>query len=260
MKSIITLFVLSLLVVLTSCDGVSLSRNDSYYSESNSIGGSLSSFAINGNSLYTINDGQLVTYDISDPTNGITKSGTVLKDKSNYAIYGLETIYPYGNHLFLGASDGMYIVDVSTPSAPKFISKFEHVVSCDPVVVQDSIAYVTLRGGNRCGQKGNELQVFDISDINNPTAPISSYTQFEAPYGLGVDGDNLFVCDNGSLKVFDCSDPYNVNIIESFSSDDIYAFDVIPYNNVLIVLGDGQLNQYAYSTGSLSLLSSISSK
>ncbi len=50
--------------------------------------------------------------------------------------------------MFLGSTNGMYIYDISAPDTPKYVSELQHVTSCDPVVVDDKYAYVTLRGGN----------------------------------------------------------------------------------------------------------------
>ena len=260
MKQFITYFGLSLLLLLSSCDDVSISRSDdalgSSSSENISVGGSLASFAIGGNTLFTINDGKLVSYDISDVAQGISVESAYVKDEYNIKITNLETIFPYGDHLFLGANDGMYIIDVSSPSSPVFISRYEHVQSCDPVVVQNDIAYVTLREGNDCWQEVNELQVIDISDLSQPK-PIKTYPM-ESPYGLGVSGDMLFICDNNKLKVFDCKDPLNVSLIESFP--DVSAIDVIPDDSILMVLGNGELNQFNYKVGHLTHLSTISNQ
>lgn len=247
------------LLLLSSCDDVSLSRSDGgygYYDGGTSIGGSLASFAIGGNTLFAISDGQLVSYDISDASRGISVESAYVKDNYSRKITNLETIFPYGDHLFLGATDGMYIIDVTTPSSPTFVSRYEHVESCDPVVVQGSIAYVTLREGNRCWQDVNELQVIDISDLSQPKE-LKTY-QMESPYGLGVSGDMLFICDNNKLKVYDCKDPMNLDLIESYQ--DISATDVIPFDSVLMVLGNAELNQYSYSVGSLTHLSTISNQ
>ncbi|MDA3853796.1 MAG: hypothetical protein PF444_06100 [Bacteroidales bacterium] len=259
MKQTIIYVGLSLMLLLSSCSEVTLSRADStsdygYYGET-SKSGSLASFAISGNSLYTLNDGQLETYDISAPDQGIRKiNGVVTKNGS--PLYNLETIFPYRGYLCLGATDGMYIIDVSDPSQPKYISQYEHVVSCDPVVVQGDYAYVTLRGGNRCGQNLNQLQVIDISDVYHPT--MVETLEMDSPYGLGVDGDFLFVCDAGNLKVIDNSNPLELALKEVFL--DISAIDVIPYDSVLMVLGEGALNQYSYRVGQLTQLSSITNQ
>jgi hypothetical protein len=119
-----------------------------------------------------------------------------------------------------------------------------HVVGCDPVVVQGDYAYVTIRGGNACGQ---DLSLLDVVDISNPAQPrlMASY-RMHSPYGLGIDGDVLFVCDEG-LKVFDAADPLKIKEKQLAHFTGIGGFDVIPYGNILLVIGDDGLYQYDYS-------------
>lgn len=263
MKHITTYFLMLSLLLFAACDNVAITRNDSSYDYSynagQSIGGSLASFAISGDYLYTISEGMLVSYDISAPENAITVSQAYVKDSKGYPIDNLETIFPYKAYLCFGATDGMYIIDVSDPSMPQYVSKYDHVLSCDPVVVQNDIAYVTMHDGNLCGQRVNELHVVDISDVYAPKA-LATYPM-ERPYGLGIDGDMLFVCDDEKLKIFNANDPENIYQIEVF--DDLTAVDVIPFDTVLIVLGNGELNQFSYTpgeapySGSLSKLSTL---
>ena len=260
MKNLYIYFSLFALLLFNACEDVSVSRDSNYEYGGSSVstGGSLASFVIQGNSLYTINKSKLVTYDISNPSQSIPRHLSTITNKYGNTIWDIETIFPYGDHIFLGASDGMHIVDVSTPESPKYVSKYEHVYSCDPVVVQNDIAYVTLRTGTRCGHNINALEVIDISDVENPKQ-IKSYNM-DSPYGLGVDGNNLFVCDDGSLKVLDCTDPNSITLQQEFEREEIYALDVIPNNGNLLVLGSGKLNQYSYTSSQLTLLSSITNK
>lgn len=260
MKTFFTYLVMLALVLLYACDDVSVSRDSNYYYDNGGVatGGSLASFVIQGNSLYTINNSQLVTYDISNPSESIPRRLSSISNEYGSTIWNLETIYPYGDHLFLGANDAMYIVNVSNPAAPTFVSKYEHVYSCDPVVVQNDIAYVSLRNGTRCWHDINALEVIDISDLENPQL-IKSYNM-EAPYGLGIFENSLFLCDAGKLKVLDCTDPYNISVTQVFDREEIYALDVIPNGGTPIILGEGKLNQYAFENNQLRLLSSITNK
>ena len=109
-------------------------------------------------------------------------------------------------YLYLGSTNGMYIYSLSNPSNPVYISEFVHWEGCDPVVVDGDYAYLTLRGGNLCGQEESVLEVIDVSNKSNPQL-VESYT-LENPYGLGIKEDLLFVCDGtAGLKVFDKSNP-----------------------------------------------------
>ena len=74
------------------------------------------------------------------------------------------------------------------------------------------------------------------------------------PRGLGVDGNLLFLCDDG-LKVYDISNVYDIDRLYHFS--DIDAYDVIPDDDLLIMTGSDGLYQYSYIDGSVSLLSTI---
>ena len=60
---------------------------------------------------------------------------------------------------------------------------FNHARSCDPVVVDDTLAYITLRTGTNCGGNLNVLDVVNIKNINKPVT-VMSYAMTN-PHGLG---------------------------------------------------------------------------
>lgn len=213
--------------------------------------GSMARFMIYENTLFTLNSTwSLALFDISDP-NLITKNGTF-----NVG-WGMETLFVHNTQLFIGARNGMYIYDINNPFSPQLLSQYDHFMSCDPVVVDDNYAYITLRAGNFCGQNTSQLDVVDLSDLSTPTL-VKSYGM-ENPYGLGIDGDLLFVCDGTSgLKIYDASDPLNIgsNLLKTYT--DITPYDVIPLGNILIAVGTEGLFQYDYSDiNNIELLSKI---
>ena len=66
------------------------------------------------------------------------------------------------------------------------------------------------------------------------------------PYGLGLDNGMLFVCDGKSgLKVYDITNTPTLSLKYHYSS--LNAFDVIPDNNLLILIGSTGVYQYDYS-------------
>ena len=73
------------------------------------------------------------------------------------------------------------------------------------------------------------------------------------PLGLGIDGDILFLCDDG-LKVYDVSDVQNIVLLNHF---DISAFDVIPLGEILLVVADDGLYQYKYSGDEIEFVSKL---
>jgi hypothetical protein len=79
----------------------------------------------------------------------------------------------------------------------------------------------------------------------------------QEPYGLGIDNKTLFVCDGSAgLKVYNAEDPNNLVKVAWFSG--VNAFDVIPYNGLLMMIGTGGLYEYRYNGPSdITLLSQI---
>lgn len=215
------------------------------------MSGSMARMNIVGDYLYGIDYWEMSIFDLSD-----IQSPT---EAANVTVgWGIETIFPYEDNLFIGAADGMYIFDNSNPLAPSFMSKFNHARACDPVVVQDDIAFVTLRDGTECDGFANQLDVVDISNLSNPTLLYSH--QMQNPHGLGVNGDALFICEGEhGLKLFDKSDLSKIgNHLKNWVKD-IHAYDVIPLDGgLLIMIGEDGLYQFDYSDPSkIKLLSVI---
>lgn len=199
-------------------------------------GGSLARFKIVNDFLYAVDNHFINVFDITELDNPL-EMGDV------YAGFDIETIFNRGDHLFLGSMRGMYIYDISIPAQPEFISEFQHGTACDPVVVDGDYAYVTLRGGNNCGALESGLFIVDISDIRNPRLEVNY--PMDEPYGLGVHGNQLYVCDGASgLKVFDKTDILDLKSLNHYK--DVRAFDVIPLEEVLLLIGEGRLSQYEY--------------
>ncbi len=214
------------------------------------IGGSMATFTIYDDFLYAIDQSELILADIS------TESEPALHSKFHVG-WGIETLFPYGDKLFIGANDGMYIYDNAEPANPVLLSKYQHVSSCDPVVVQGNYAYVTLRSGTQCAGFTNQLEVINISNLHNPQIE-ATYPMFN-PHGLGVDGEALFVCDGtAGLKIYNASDIMTIdeNMLKQYSN--IHALDVIPFNDVLMMIGEQGLYQYDYKDiNDIKFLSSI---
>ncbi|MCG8307881.1 MAG: hypothetical protein MI975_10865 [Cytophagales bacterium] len=219
---------------------------------STGIGGSMARFTIMKNHLYSISNSNMQVFDITNLDEPVPGANLNIG-------WGIETIFPYKDNLFIGSQSGMIIYDNTDPDLPTHLSTFSHIVSCDPVVVEDDLAYVTLRGGTGCRNNfTNQLDVIDISDLKNPkllvTHPMTN------PHGLGIDNGILFLCEGkAGLKVFDASDIYKIpkNLLAYYG--DMDAFDVIPYNNNLIMIGNDGLYQFDYSDPeNIKLLSSIS--
>ncbi len=210
-------------------------------------GGSLARFQIVDNHLYTVGSYSMSIFNIQNLNNPTYET-------TQYAGWNIETMFAADNYLYLGSTNGMYIYDLVNPSEPGYVSEFTHWEGCDPVVVDGDYAYLTLRGGNACGQLESVLEVIDISDKSNPTLA-ERYT-LENPYGLGIKQNMLFVCDGtAGLKLFSRNTPTDLSLVKTI--ENAQATDVIPLEDKLLMIGDNTLYQYKYLENNISFLSSF---
>jgi hypothetical protein len=204
------------------------------------IGGSYAKFQLNDNALYTTDSSQLNVFNISEPAE-------TFFDKSVGMYFWLgggqfETLFKQKDFLFVGATNGMYVVDATDEFNPVFVSGFSHATACDPVVVSGNTAYITVRGGNTCGAIEDQVNVIDITDMANPT--LTSTFLLDGPYGLGHRNNVLYVgCGANGLKVFDATNPAALELENTYADN---VTDVIPLSTHLIAVGDNKIIQYSY--------------
>jgi hypothetical protein len=204
------------------------------------VGGSMARFMLNEQYLYVIAvPSRLKTVDVASVSQmSIIDSVDVPRN--------METLFRLGDNLFVGTTTGLLIFDLVNPQKPNQISSYDHLTACDPVVVDGQYAYVTLRTGTMCTNGQNLLEVIDISSVNNPFL-VKSYPMFN-PHGLGVDGNLLFVSDGAAgLKIYDKTDPLEIITHQVAHYPDFDTYDVIPLNDILMLVGEGGIYQYDYS-------------
>lgn len=203
------------------------------------IGGSMARFTILDDFLFALDGSNIQSIDLEDAINPVQKGTASIS-------WDMETIFPHEDKLFVGSSSGMYIIDASSPANLDWISTYSHVRSCDPVVVDGNYAYVTLRSGTTCQGFTNQLEVINIANLNSPT--LEKVYQMTNPHGLGIDNKTLFLCDGSDgLKVFDIADRMKIdeNLLAHYPNFD--AYDVIPFNNILMLIGADGIFQFDYS-------------
>ena len=229
--------------VLAMSADASFANNNLSAAPSIGIGGSMARFTIVGDYLYTVDDYLMHVFDIISPENPVASNTVDLG-------WGIETIFPFKSNLFIGSRSGMSIYNIDNPSQPEFMSTVQHITTCDPVVANDEYAFVTLRSDNAnnwCGNTlTNQLDVIDITDVAN--ANLLHVYNMTGPYGLGLDGNTLFVTEgDDGLKIFDVSDIAQIdkNMIQHLQG--FNAYDVIPFNGTLILTGNDGLYQFDYS-------------
>jgi hypothetical protein len=218
--------------------GIALDFSSASASASTGVAGSMARMAMIKDYLYVISESHSL---------GIVKA-TDPPHPSLVSIqpggFDLETIYPFGDKLFLGSAEGVYIYGVDNPVQPQQEGQFEHGHACDPVITDGSYAYITLHAGSYCGGASNELDVVNVSDL--PQTSLVKVYPMTRPEGLCKDGNLLFVCDDSAgVKVYDASKADNLKLLTLIPN--VNGYDVVASNDLLLVVTSQGLYQYNYS-------------
>ncbi len=222
----------------------------SFAGSSNSSIGTVNRIAHSNDHVYVISNSFLTVF--SDNQN-------LQLIQSEQAGWRMETIYPQDESLYIGTRNSVQVYNIETPTNPRWQASFDHVDSCDPVLPDGDVAYVTLRTNNSgCPGDINALLVLDISQENR----ISQLQEIEmlSPFGMTKIGDVLYVGegDNG-LKTFDASNGSNLSMIDYDST--VQAYDVIAHptrSDIILIASPNGFGQYRVSdTQDLALLSLI---
>lgn len=221
-----------------SCNGCFPERRNSdpvlAATDQSGQGGSLARFMIVDKYLYCIDLSSLVVFSIAD-------SGKPIFKERVYIGWDIETIFNKDSLLFIGGRNGMYVYTISNPEKPKQLSQFTHSRGCDPVVVDDTVAYVTIRDGNSCGVGSNQLLIIGVGNVLKPVL-LSTY-QCSNPYGLAVNNKHLYLCDGTQgLKIFDMKN--FVTLEQKTVVQEIIPHDVIIHNGILYVIADNKVSLY----------------
>ena len=217
---------------------MSFLSNFSAASQSYGTGGSMARFTLSNGHLYAVDESTLRVFDVENPDDPTFVKPIDLG-------WGIETIFPFQDKLFIGSNFGMHIYDASTPSSPTRMAVYEHVQACDPVVVNEDFAFVTLRVGTACNGV-NELHVIDIKNPYSPTLK-KSYPMLH-PHGLGLAGEFLYVAEGThGLKSFRVSDVMSIDENQMEFLTDQKSVDLIPGPKSLIVIGPDGVCQFDYS-------------
>jgi hypothetical protein len=203
----------------------------------NGGGSSYATFAVIDDYLYRVDYFTLVVYDIAKPDD--PKEIT----RKNFG-WQIETIYPTDQYLFLGGTQGMSIYDRTNPASPTLIGNVTHFRACDPVVVSGSVAYVTLRGGNGCGETRDVLLTVNIADPARPS--VVAEKELATPFGLAVREPFLYVSTGTSgYTLLDVTRPTAPAPLGAWA--EWPTKDFLWSNDVLYVLGFDDLRIYDVS-------------
>lgn len=231
-----TLKILFALLLLASCT----SDSDTTSASENGTGGSLAIFALKGDYLYTVDESNLNVFSL---VNALQPS------KVNEIVIGfnIETLFANDDYLFVGSRSGMFIYSIVNPENPQLLSAVEHFTACDPVVANNTHAFVTLHSNTACGNNTNILEVYDTAD---PLNPILIHRRIlTEPKGLGLYNNFLIVCDYADLKFFDITNPAEPVLVHSVAGQ---FYDVAIVNNDLFAIGKTATSRFLLDANSIS--------
>jgi hypothetical protein len=205
------------------------------------VGGSMARFGLYKDMLYIVDQYNLYTFKLNSASDAKLLNTTGVG-------WNVETIFITDDHMFLGTQNGMIVESLEVPERPSQVGSYSHMTSCDPVVIKGDLAFVTLKGGSTCrGGTLNQLDVIRMSNSYSKFELLKSYPMY-GPQGLGIDDDLLFICDgDAGLKIFDAADPLTISQHPVAAFPSINAYDVIPTNNYLFMIGEEGFLLYDYT-------------
>ncbi|MBU2916221.1 MULTISPECIES: LVIVD repeat-containing protein [Reichenbachiella] len=246
MKKLNLILTIVLAFALWSCeDGESAFEFDN---QGTSTSGSIAKFQIDSKYLYVVEENSLSIYDVTD-FEQLSQLSKVYVDRE------VETLFRLGDILYLGTTSGVLFYDITNVNQPSYVSSYDHITACDPVVSDGSYAYSTLRSSNTCGGGSDVLDIINLSDISAPS--LTASYDVASPYGLVLFDNYLYVGQGlNGMKVFDITDVTAVTEVVSY--DEITAIDFIrDGDNLIITTRTGLVQAKVGDDGTLSILSKI---
>lgn len=213
-------------------------------------GGSLARFTIARDHLYIVDEEKLYTYKLTNSQHPQLKSTVQIAA-------GIETIFPFEDKLFIGSEAAMFVYSIADADLPEKLGTASHIRACDPVVANDSLAYVTVRSGSNCGGNVNALMIYNIRNILQPQQV--NTVSLASPWGLGLHKNRLYVCNASSgLNVYDLKDPVRPVLLKKITDEAFYDVIITP-DDLLIGMVEGGTAIYRIKAGDeLEQLSKIS--
>lgn len=221
-----------------------------------------------GHAYMTDADAGLQIIHIADPQNPVLVGSFDSGDTHDVDVQG--------NVVYLASTNGLYVVDVSTPSAPSLLSHvasagrgygasvrgthlyfarlqhqnlqgaiwvFDVTNPADPQVVDVAIVVDAANGIDVAGDRAYVpvglagLQVFDLTDPDRPASLGVVNSPFNA-VSVDVAGDLAFIGDTFSVEIVDVTAPEPPPVLSGFGSD-LQANDIALVGNLAYVIDAG---------------------
>jgi hypothetical protein len=195
----------------------------------NGVGGSMARFGLLDDRMYTVSHMDLKIFNTSNPA----APNFIKTIKLNRG--DIETIFPYQKNLFIGTESAMMIFNATDKDNPAYLSTFSHARACDPVIADQSFAYVTLRSNNLCRGFVNQLDVVNVTQLLSPRL-VKTYLLTQ-PAGLSKVQNWLFFCyGSDGLIIFDATRADDIQLLKTIPLKKTY--DVITVNGIAITVAE----------------------
>lgn len=162
--------------------------------------------------LYTTNIDGLVVINVSDIKKPFVEGRTdFLKTSAVNGNLGVNDIKIESGYAYITAGkNGLAIVDVNSPSSPKFVNYFQIEGYTVGIDIKDKYAYIV-----------SAIDGLYIVDITNPTKPVlTSNLSLEGQCNdIKVEGDYAFIANKEGLQIVDISDPNNPALLSTFDTN-----------------------------------------
>lgn len=160
-------------------------------------------------------------YDISDPTN--------LRAIGNYALTYPTDVAIHGEVVFVAdAIAGVYLANISTPSAPVYIDAYDLGTSnVTSIAVQGHFLYAV----STTTSADDTFTVFDITDLSN-IQPLDTMIGIYSHYDVFIDGDYALATELANAPIWNVTDPNDItttDVINGFFGECLGCWGFGPY-------------------------------
>ncbi len=171
----------------------------------------------------TVKKSGFATYALDTRTLGVF--GTATNAYAEIDRKGASALAVRGNALFCGAGDLLYVLDISNPLSPRYISKLEGFSQLRQIAVEGDFLGISSRGGG--------AWLVDVSDLAAPRI-LSHVDTVEQATGMEIAGNFMAIGQRSTgVELFDITDrtsPQHICLVKTQESQSCRYQDGILYS------------------------------
>ncbi|MBI5847211.1 MAG: Ig-like domain-containing protein [Nitrospirae bacterium] len=197
-------------------------------------GGEAIDLAMYGGYAYLLEKGSVISVlDLRDVSTASKVGGLTLQ--GSYT--GIDS---YEGLIFAFGTDGVTLIDPSSPAAPVAIASFKSPAAVTDIAFRMGHAYA--------GMGSSGLLVLDIHDPSRPLGKVITGINAQR---VSIDGDNLIVSSgsaNPSLSVYSLSQPRSPLSLWTYNASSVTAFNAAGASGIGITAGN-KISSFGLSSG-----------